>query len=106
MRQFWAVRFVWVVRLVRAVWLVRMVRPQITPVVPEIAVVGLEIVPVRHHVLPIMLDIFQVCSEILSKMRCDRRTAAAAIDTLWAPISVVLRTSFATAKLRWNSWCR
>jgi hypothetical protein len=44
--------------------------------------------------------------EIESKMRCDSRTAAAAIETLWAPISVVLRTSLATAKVRWNSWCR
>ncbi|MNT40436.1 hypothetical protein D3C72_1767500 [compost metagenome] len=46
------------------------------------------------------------CSAILSKMRCDRRTAAAAMDTLWAPISVLLRTSLATEKLRWNNWCR
>jgi hypothetical protein len=29
-----------------------------------------------------------------------------AMDTLCAPISVVLRTSLATEKLRWNSWCR
>ncbi len=45
-------------------------------------------------------------SAMLSKMRCDRRTQAAAIETLWAPISVVVRTSLATAKLRWNSWCK
>ena len=24
----------------------------------------------------------------------------------WVPISVAVRTSFATAKLRWNSWCK
>ena len=41
-----------------------------------------------------------------SKMRRARRTAAAAIDTEWAPISVVVRTSLATANERWNSWCR
>ena len=33
------------------------------------------------------------------------RTAAAAMLTEWAPISVQLRTSLATEKLRWNSWC-
>ncbi len=41
-----------------------------------------------------------------SNSRCARRTAAAAIDTECAPISVWLRTSLATAKVRWNSWCR
>ena len=34
------------------------------------------------------------------------RTAAAAMLTEWAPISVELRTSLATAKERWNSWSR
>ncbi len=34
------------------------------------------------------------------------RTAAAAIDTECAPISVWLRTSLATANERWNNWCR
>lgn len=38
-------------------------------------------------------------------MRAASFTAAAAIDTLVAPISVVLRTSFATAKERWKSLC-
>ena len=33
-----------------------------------------------------------------------RRTAAAAMLMLWAPISVEVRTSLATAKLRWNNW--
>ncbi len=37
-------------------------------------------------------------------MRSATRTAAAAIDTACAPISVVLRTSLATAKVRWNRW--
>ena len=32
----------------------------------------------------------------------DLRLAAAAIETLLAPTRVVLRTSFATAKVRWN----
>ena len=41
----------------------------------------------------------------LGKMRAASFTAAAAIDTLLAPICVVLRTSFATAKVRWNSLC-
>jgi hypothetical protein len=34
-----------------------------------------------------------------------RRTAAAAMLMECAPISVEVRTSLATAKLRWNSWC-
>jgi hypothetical protein len=33
-----------------------------------------------------------------------RRTAAAAMLIEWAPISVALRTSLATANERWNSW--
>ena len=37
-------------------------------------------------------------------MRSATRTAAAAIDTDWVPISVVLRTSLATANVRWNRW--
>jgi hypothetical protein len=37
-------------------------------------------------------------------MRCASRTAAAAIDTDCVPISVVDRTSLATAKVRWNRW--
>ena len=37
-------------------------------------------------------------------MRCATRTAAAAIETDCVPISVVVRTSFATAKVRWNRW--
>ena len=44
--------------------------------------------------------------EMFSKMRCARRTAAAAMETDCAPISVVVRTSFATAKVRWNNWFR
>ncbi len=39
------------------------------------------------------------------KMRAASFTAAAAIDTLLAPICVVLRTSLATAKERWKSLC-
>ena len=35
-----------------------------------------------------------------------RRTEAAAMLMEWAPISVELRTSLATAKLRWNNWLR
>ncbi len=38
-------------------------------------------------------------------MRAASFTEAAAIDTLLAPISVVLRTSLATANERWNSLC-
>ncbi len=34
-----------------------------------------------------------------------RRTAAAAMLIECAPISVEVRTSLATEKLRWNSWC-
>ena len=34
-----------------------------------------------------------------------RRTAAAAMLIEWAPISVELRTSLATANERWNNWC-
>ena len=33
-----------------------------------------------------------------------KRTAAAAMLMLWAPISVLLRTTLATEKLRWNNW--
>jgi len=39
------------------------------------------------------------CSSMRSKMRSARCTAAAAIDTMLAPMAVVERTSFATAKL-------
>ena len=39
------------------------------------------------------------CSATLGKMRSASRTAAAAIDTELAPISVRLRTSFATEKV-------
>ena len=39
----------------------------------------------------------------VGKMRAASFTAAAAMDTLVAPIRVVLRTSLATAKERWNS---
>ena len=45
------------------------------------------------------------CSRRLGKMRAASFTAAAAIDTLAAPTRVVERTSFATAKERWNSLC-
>jgi hypothetical protein len=38
-------------------------------------------------------------------MRAASLTVAAAIDTLLAPTWVLLRTSFATAKERWNSLC-
>ena len=38
-------------------------------------------------------------------MRAASFTAAAAIDTLAAPMRVVERTSFATANERWNSRC-
>ncbi len=38
------------------------------------------------------------------KMLSATRTAAAAIDTEWAPISVLDRTSLATAKVRWKRW--
>ena len=44
-------------------------------------------------------------SETRSKMRSVRCTAAAAIDTVLAPIAVVERTSLATAKVFWNSLC-
>ena len=40
------------------------------------------------------------CSRMLGKMRCARRTAAAAMETELAPISVVVRTSLATEKVR------
>jgi hypothetical protein len=43
------------------------------------------------------------CSATLSKMRSARRTDAAAIETMLAPIAVVERTSLATAKELWNS---
>jgi hypothetical protein len=45
------------------------------------------------------------CSAIDSKMRSARCTPAAAIDTILAPMAVVLRTSLATEKERWNSLC-
>ncbi len=38
-------------------------------------------------------------------MRAASLTEAAAIDTTLAPIWVLVRTSFATAKERWNSLC-
>ena len=41
----------------------------------------------------------------LGKMRAASFTAAAAIETLAAPMRVVERTSFATAKERWNRRC-
>ena len=41
-----------------------------------------------------------------SSNSCEaRRTAAAVMLMEWAPISVELRTSLATANERWNSWC-
>ena len=42
--------------------------------------------------------------EVLEQLAA-RRTAAAVMLIECAPISVLLRTCLATAKLRWNSWC-
>ena len=44
-------------------------------------------------------------SERLPNTRSAKRTAAAASDTDCSPMAVVVRTSLATEKVLWKSWC-